>query len=278
LLINQPPQTQLGGGYEMEYNDVVYYANQFLDNLNNAYKNKSAREIIKFAEDNSGFFKETLEFLQKISNIQQQLQNEGDVSFIFKRKDINPTSYDYKKDIEMKRCFELFFKYLLPIEEIYSCYMSNILLSLSSVGTINESYNLIKQNARQVLSVIDLADDYTKSPFDNGITAIASGLKAAMAVPEFMIKAQAELVDPNVAVASFFSKMYGLGVVSAASVGVDVPVKKLPLFVTSPLVPFPPIPVTPPGIIAVAASFKDLSKETKSNIGNEDSKDSCEDN
>jgi hypothetical protein len=178
----------------------------------------------------------------------------------------------------MKKCFELFFKYLLPLEEIYSSYMSSVLLSLSSIGTINESYNLIKQNARQILSIIDLAGDYTKSPFDNGITSIASGLKAALAVPEFMIKAQAELVDPNVAVASFFSKMYGLGVVSAAAVGVDVPVKKLPLFVTSPLVPVFSFPVTPPGIVAVAASFKDLSKETKNNIGNEDSKDSCEDN
>ena len=279
LLIKQTPQIQTGAGrpgsgYRMSYEDVLFYANQFL----NQYRNKTNPEIRRYARDNSELFKETAEFLQKILNIQQQLENEGDISFIFKRKNINPTSYDYKKDVELKKCFELFFSYLLPLEEIYSCYMSSILLSLSSVGTINESYNLIKQNARQILSVIDLANDYTKSPFDNGITTIASGLKAALAVPEFMIKAQAELVDPNVAVASFFSKMYGLGVVSAAAIGVDIPVKKLPLFVTSPLVPFPPFPVTPPGIIAVAASFKDLSKDKKTNIGNEDSKDSCEDN
>lgn len=274
LLIKQTPQSQSGGGYKMEYGDVLFYANQFLSQ----YRNKTNLEIRRYARDNFTFFDETAQFLQKILDLSKLIENEGDVSFIFKRKKINPTSYDYKKDVEMKKCFELFFKYLLPLEEIYSSYMSSILLSLSSVGTINESYNLIKQNARQVLSIIDLAGDYTKSPFDNGLTTIASGLKAALAVPEFMIKAQAELVDPNVAVASFFSKMYGLGVVSAAAVGVDVPVKKLPLCITSPFVPFPPIPITPPGIIAVATSFKELSKETKSNIGNEDSKDSCEDN
>lgn len=239
------------------------------------YRVTIAKELATFLYEDLKSYND-ITILQK--NAQQLLQSEGDISFIFKRKNINPTSYDYKKDVEMKKCFELFFQYLLPLEEIYSSYMSSILLSLSSIGTINESYNLIKQNARQILSIIDLAGDYTKSPFDNGLTALASGLKAALAVPEFMIKAQAELVDPNVAVASFFSKMYGLGVVSAAAVGVDVPVKKLPLCITSPLVPFPPIPITPPGIIAVATSFKELSKETKSNIGNEDSKDSCEDN
>lgn len=178
---------------------------------------------------------------------------------------------DFREDTNLTAAFRSFFKYYVPLEEIYSLSIRNSLITLSSINSFNSSFNACKKQLKTILDIIEYANDINKNIEDDGITELFSKLKVSFQIPAFMVTALAESIDPNVAVASKISKAYEAGVAVATAAGVDIPIKKLPLFITSPLL-FASFlfPLSPVGIPAILLSLKDLNIDFDSSTVTED--------
>jgi len=176
-------------------------------------------------------------------------------------------------DQDIKEAFMQYFSSVIPLEEIYSSVVSSCLLSLSSVNKLNSCFMSSKKEIKNIFDVVEYASDHTKDFEDDGMTEIFSKLKVAVKIPEFMVTSVAEAIDPNVSVASKISLAYEAGVAAAAAAGIDIPVKKLPLFATSPLL-FPAFlfPISPFGVPAILLSLKNINIDTDSSTVTDDDK------
>ena len=180
-------------------------------------------------------------------------------------------------DKDIKTAFTQYFTNFVPFEEIYSSLLSSCLLSLTSINKINSVFNSSKKEIKNIFDTVEYASDHTKDIEDDGMTEIFSKLKVAVKIPAFMVQSTAEAIDPNVAVASKISLAYESGVALATAAGIDIPVKKLPLFVTSPLL-FPSFlfPLSPFGIPAILLSLKDINIDSDSStITDDDKEEKC---
>jgi len=181
-------------------------------------------------------------------------------------------NFDYKKDSNFKKVFYEYFSTYYPIEEMISCYSSAILLSLSSVNKINDSFNATKQQIRNIFSVVDRASDYTKEIEDTGLTFLLSQLKVIPQIAKSFTKSFAQVTDPNITISSAISLAYKSGVAAAENAGVEIPAKNLPLYVPSAALSTLLPPITPQGYAAVAISVSDETFEIASGTTNEDDK------
>jgi hypothetical protein len=166
--------------------------------------------------------------------------------------------FDYKKEQEFKEYFDAFISYYVPFEEIIAIQMSSLLESVSTIQKINLGLVQTKLEAKKAFDIVEAAGDHTRELEDTGLTLLLNALKVALNVPKFMVKSVAEVTDPNIAIASGISKLYQSGVVAAEMAGIKVPVRRLPLYVTSPPLLAALIPIlTPQGAGALALSYEE---------------------
>jgi hypothetical protein len=213
----------------------------------------------------------------------------GKVFSLYIRRDL-PIKFDRKKKYsnnhihlfttdqkDYKTAYEEFFKEFftreIPLEQIHSGFIMSVITLMNSIQKYNNMFDASKSALKTVFEVMERTADYTKKQVDTGMSLRASKLKVALAIPNFIIKATAESIDPNVKIASMLTNAYAAGIVAAEASGMkldeNVP-KQLPLFVTSPIVTlatsfFIP-PITPMGYAAIALSLKDLDLSSDNSI------------
>jgi hypothetical protein len=180
-------------------------------------------------------------------------------------------NYDYKEDSVFKKLFYAFFSSCVPLEEIFTSQIAILLLSISSIEKITSSFDGSKKALKSVYDIIESANDYKKPLENDGLEEAMAKLSILFKTPEFIIKGLAETTDPNVAISSNISKAYEAAVLLSEMAGVQIPVKKLPIFAISPLVAATGvIPITPQGFISIALSLKDISIDLEQSIAKED--------
>lgn len=198
-------------------------------------------------------------------------------SFQVKTDKAYRTIHESGLESDFKEFFKDFFYNKLHLQDVYESHVLAILFSTSSIGKINSIFNGSKFALKTVLDVMINCSDYTKKAKDTGFTAAMSRLKALAMVPEFMIKAMAESIDPNIKIANTLTMAYEMGAVAAEAAGVDVQPKKLPLFVTSPIVTAASLgflpPLTPFGYAAIGLSLKELNIKKDNSLDNSDKSD-----
>jgi len=185
------------------------------------------------------------------------------------------STYNFRQDQNLKNAFYTFFTVFYNVDELLASFLGVTLASLTSINKVNNSFTSSKQQLKNVFDIIAAASDYTKTFQDNGFTALMSKLKVLIDIPDFFVTSLAETTDPNVALASPISKAYEIGAIFAELAGVKLPLKKLPLILTSPAIALSGIPpLTPQGYISIALSAKDLAIDTGESVTNED-KEKC---
>jgi hypothetical protein len=269
--------------YELRFEPSIYIKTI----IDTAAKIKEKRELLDFYKSTNQRLDDQLKVIPYVINIydnkaqfklcaernitkNQLLNNIGAVD-LYNFGEIE-NSFNYKDDQKFKKVFYQYFSSYYPIEEMLSSYISTILLSLSSINKINDSFNSTKQQIKNVFSIIDLASDYTKDPEDSGLTFLLSQLKVVPLIAKSFVKTFAQATDPNITISSAISFAYKSGVAAAESAGIEIPAKNLPLYVPSAAISTLLPPITPQGYAAVSISVSDETFEITTSATNEDDK------
>lgn len=191
-----------------------------------------------------------------LSSTIQEVKNS--VKQLYRLKFSDNLFKSYKKDENFKNYFHTLVSSFLPVEEVLSIQMSSMLESMSSIQKLNSLFLQTKLQLKDAVQIVEAAGDHTKEIEDTGLNFLLSQLKVAIEIPKFMVKSMAEVTDPNIVVASAISKAYQAGVVAAEMAGVKIPVRRLPLYVTSPPLFAALLPIiTPQGAAALALSYEE---------------------